>query len=153
MKKFSLLSTVVGNLVRVLSDRSIFKVLSDKVLYRLLSDSFLLRVLRDRVLFRSFRDSVLYRVLSDRVLFRALLMGSSLASWILSKVFSPLFWYANDRQAFIKTPISESLHNYYWQKQRYSTNTEVVVGCNLQFIGIATGFPGSLHDSTFMQYY
>ena len=104
MKKFSLLSTVVGNLVRVLSDRTIFKVLSDKALYRLLSD---------RVLFRSFRDSVLYRVLSDRVLFRVLLMGSSLASCILSKVLSPLFWYANDTQVFIKTPISESLHNYY----------------------------------------
>ena len=48
---------------------------------------------------------------------------------------------------FIKGPNCESKYDYYCRKQRYSKNTQTVVGANLGFLGVATGFPGSMHDT------
>ena len=48
---------------------------------------------------------------------------------------------------FIKTPENEQKYDYYCRKQRYSINTQAVVGANLLFLDVATGFPGSMHDS------
>ena len=54
---------------------------------------------------------------------------------------------------FIKAPIPKSLHDYYWQKQRYSIGTQVAVGCNLHFIDIATGLPRYMHDARMLNIY
>ena len=60
---------------------------------------------------------------------------------------TPLVVSATDgTHVFIKAPVSESLHDYYRSRQRYSINTQAAVRYNLQFIDIATGFPGSIHD-------
>ena len=48
---------------------------------------------------------------------------------------------------FIKGPNCESKYNYYCRKQRYSINTQAVVGANLCFLDVATGFPGSMHET------
>ena len=66
---------------------------------------------------------------------------------VLSRVLRSLFWYADGTHVFIKDSTSKSRHDYYWQKQRYSISTKVAVGYNLQYIDIATGFPGNIHDS------
>ena len=60
---------------------------------------------------------------------------------------TPLVVSATDGMHVFKAPVSESWHDYYWSIQRYSINTQAVAGYNLQFIDIATGFPGSIHDS------
>ena len=75
---------------------------------------------------------------------------SSLGFWILGSSLGSsflFFRYADDTYVFIKTTITERMHDYYWQKQRYSTNTQIVVGYNFQFIDITTGFFGSIDDS------
>ena len=53
---------------------------------------------------------------------------------------------------FIKGPNSESRYDYFCRKQRYSINTQAVVGHNLLFFHIATGFPGSIHDSRILRH-
>ena len=47
----------------------------------------------------------------------------------------------------IVPPTGESKPDYYCRKQHYSINTQAVVGENLKFIDVATGAPGSIHDS------
>ena len=42
---------------------------------------------------------------------------------------------------------SESRVDYFSRKQRYTINTQAVVGANLMFLHIATGYPGSLHNT------
>ena len=37
--------------------------------------------------------------------------------------------------------------DYYNRKQRYNTNTQAVVAGDMTFLSVATGYPGSLHDS------
>ena len=37
--------------------------------------------------------------------------------------------------------------NYYNRKQRYIINTQAVVSGDMIFLSVATGYPGSLHDS------
>ena len=44
-------------------------------------------------------------------------------------------------------PNTESKADYFNRKQQYSVNTQAVVGENLKFLDVATGFPGALHDS------
>ena len=48
---------------------------------------------------------------------------------------------------FIKGPNCESKYDYYCRSQRYLTNAKAVVGANLYFSDVATGFPGSMHDT------
>ena len=48
---------------------------------------------------------------------------------------------------FIQMPENERQFDYYCRKQRHSINTQAVVGSNLMFFNVSTGFPGSLHDS------
>ena len=47
----------------------------------------------------------------------------------------------------ILCPSNDSRVDYFNRKQRYSMNTQGVVGGNLIFLDIATGYPGSIHDS------
>lgn len=44
-------------------------------------------------------------------------------------------------------PDSDSKVDYYNRKQTYSVNTQAIVGSNLKFLDISTGFPGSMHDA------
>ena len=44
-------------------------------------------------------------------------------------------------------PDSDSKVDYYSCKQKYTVNTQAVVGADLVFLDIATGFPGSVHDA------
>ena len=44
-------------------------------------------------------------------------------------------------------PDNENKVDYCNIKQRYSINTQVVVGGDLIFLSVATRYPGSLHDS------
>ena len=53
---------------------------------------------------------------------------------------------------FIQTPENERKYDYYCRKQRYSVNTQAVVGANLLFLDVATGFPGSMHDSRVLRH-
>ena len=48
---------------------------------------------------------------------------------------------------FIQTPENESKFDYYCRKQKYSINTQAVVGSNLMPLNVSTGFPGSISDS------
>ena len=41
---------------------------------------------------------------------------------------------------------SESRVDYFSRKQRYTINTQEVVGANLMFLHIPTGYSGSLHE-------
>ena len=50
---------------------------------------------------------------------------------------------------FIQAPFFKV---WYWEKQKYSINKQVVEGYDLQFIDITTGFPGSIHDSMFLRH-
>ena len=47
----------------------------------------------------------------------------------------------------IVAPDNENKVDYYNGKQRYSINTQVVVGGDLIFPSVTTGYSGSLHDS------
>ncbi|XP_066934341.1 uncharacterized protein [Clytia hemisphaerica] len=47
----------------------------------------------------------------------------------------------------ILTPATESKGDYFNRKQRYAVNTQAVIGSNLEFLSVATGYPGSLHDA------
>ena len=47
----------------------------------------------------------------------------------------------------IKAPQNESKIDYFCRKQKCSVNRQAVVGANLMVLYLATGYPGSLHDS------
>ena len=49
---------------------------------------------------------------------------------------------------FIKGRRGQSKYDYYSRKQCYLINTQTVFGANLCFMDVATGFPGSMHDSS-----
>ena len=49
----------------------------------------------------------------------------------------------------ILTPATES---YYSRKKMHTINTQVVVGANLMFLDVATGFPGCMHDARVLQH-
>ena len=45
----------------------------------------------------------------------------------------------------------ESKPNYFSRKQEYSVNTPAVIGNNLEFLSVATGYPGSMHDARILR--
>ena len=47
----------------------------------------------------------------------------------------------------IISPDCVSKVDYYSRKQKYTINTQAVVGGDLMFLDVATGFPGSMHDA------
>lgn len=47
----------------------------------------------------------------------------------------------------IVAPAGEGKEDYFSRKQRYTVNTQGIVGANLIFYDVATGFPGSCHDA------
>ena len=47
----------------------------------------------------------------------------------------------------INSPTGDSKIDYFNRKQRYSISTQAVVGGNLKFLDIATGYRGSIHDA------
>ena len=47
----------------------------------------------------------------------------------------------------IEAPPTESKVDYFSRKQKYTVNTQAVIGANLMFLHVATGFPGSIHDA------
>ena len=47
----------------------------------------------------------------------------------------------------ILTPSSDSKVDYFNRKQKFTVNTQAVIGANLEFLDVATGFPGSVHDA------
>ena len=47
----------------------------------------------------------------------------------------------------IIAPRTENKVDYFNRKQRYSMNTQAIVGGNSIFLAVSTGFPGSIHDS------
>ena len=55
----------------------------------------------------------------------------------------------DDTHVFVQAPFSKV---WYWGKQKYSINKQVVGGYDLQFIDIATGFPGSMHNSRLLRH-
>ena len=66
----------------------------------------------------------------------------------LHKMFNTEVVGAIDGTHFeIICPDSDSKVDYYSRKQRYTVNTQAVVGADLVFLDIATGFPGSVHDA------
>ena len=58
----------------------------------------------------------------------------------------------DETHIYIKTPKCESKYNYFCRKQRYSINTQAVVGGDLLFLDLATGFPGILHASRLLRH-
>ena len=48
-------------------------------------------------------------------------------------------------------PNCESKADYFCRKQHYSINTQAIAGANLIFYDVATGFPGSVHDSRILR--
>ena len=52
-------------------------------------------------------------------------------------------------QRYLK-PDNESSVDYFSRKQKYTVHTLAVVGSNLIFLDVATGFPGSIHDATML---
>ena len=51
----------------------------------------------------------------------------------------------------INSPTGESKIDYFNRKQRCSISTQAVVGGNLKFLDIATGYPGSIHDARILR--
>ena len=47
----------------------------------------------------------------------------------------------------ILAPLSESKLDYFSRKQKCTVNEQAVVGSNLMFLDVLTGFPGSVHDA------
>ena len=44
-------------------------------------------------------------------------------------------------------PSSDSKVDYFNRKQKFTVNTQAVIGANLEFLDVATGYPGSVHDA------
>ena len=53
-------------------------------------------------------------------------------------------------QRYLK-PDNESSVDYFSRKQKYTVHTQAVVGSNLIFLDVATGFPGSMDDARMLQ--
>ena len=51
----------------------------------------------------------------------------------------------------ILAPSSESKLDYFSRKQKYTINSQAVVGSNLMFLDVSTGFPGSVHDARMLR--
>ena len=51
----------------------------------------------------------------------------------------------------IDSPTGDSKIDYFNRKQRYSISTQAVVGGNLKFLDIATGYLGSIHDARILR--
>ena len=51
----------------------------------------------------------------------------------------------------ILAPASDSKVDYFSRKQVYTINTQAVVGSNLLFLDVSTGFPGSIHDARMLR--
>ena len=47
----------------------------------------------------------------------------------------------------IVAPNVEGKADYFSRKQRYTISTQGLVGANLVFLDVATGFPGNCHDA------
>ena len=47
----------------------------------------------------------------------------------------------------ILAPFSDSKVDYFSGKQKFTVNTQAVIGANLEFLDLATGYPGSVHDA------
>ena len=47
----------------------------------------------------------------------------------------------------ILAPSSDSKVDYFNRKQKFTVNTQAVIGANLEFLDVATGYPGSVHDA------
>ena len=47
----------------------------------------------------------------------------------------------------ILAPSSDSKVDYFSRKQTFSVNTQAVIGANLEFLNVSTGYPGSVHDA------
>ena len=52
----------------------------------------------------------------------------------------------------ILSPATESKNHYYRRKKRHTINTQAVVGANLMFLDVVTGFPGCMHDAQVLQH-
>ena len=51
----------------------------------------------------------------------------------------------------INSPTGDSKIDYFNRKQRYSISTQTVVGGNLKFLDIATGYRGSTHNARILR--
>ena len=47
----------------------------------------------------------------------------------------------------ILAPSSDSKVDYFSRKQKFTVNTQAVIGADLEFLDVATGYPGSVHDA------
>ena len=47
----------------------------------------------------------------------------------------------------INSPTEDIKIDHFNRKQRYARSTQAVVGGNLKFLDIATGYPGIIHDA------
>ena len=52
----------------------------------------------------------------------------------------------------VRGPDSDSKFDYYSRKQKCTVNTQAVVGANLIFLDISTGYPGSAHDARVLRH-
>ena len=52
----------------------------------------------------------------------------------------------------ILTPALDSKGDYFNRKQFYSVNTQAIIVSNLEFISVASGYPGSLHDARVLRH-
>ena len=46
---------------------------------------------------------------------------------------------------------TDSKRDYFSRKKEYSVNTQAVIGNNLEFLSVATGYPGSIHDARILR--
>ena len=51
----------------------------------------------------------------------------------------------------ILAPDIKSKPDYFSRKEKYSVNTQAVIGSNLDFLSVATGYPGSMHDARILR--
>ena len=51
----------------------------------------------------------------------------------------------------INSPTGDRKIDYFNRKQRYSISTQAVVGGNLKFLDIATGYRGSMHNARILR--
>ena len=47
----------------------------------------------------------------------------------------------------ILAPSSDSKVDYFSRKQKFTVNTQAAIGANLEFLDVATAYPGSVHDA------
>ena len=47
----------------------------------------------------------------------------------------------------ILAPSSDNKVDYFSRKQKFTVNTQAVIGANFEFLDVATGYPGSVHDA------